>query len=48
MNVYYDPKMLSIAVLHKGREIALRAELVIASTAVIYVLLIACPLFLAN
>ncbi len=48
VNVYYDPKMPSIAVLHKGREIALRAELVIASTAVIYVLLIACPLFFAN
>jgi hypothetical protein len=47
VNVYYDPKMPSSAVLNPGRMIPVPAELVIASTAVMYVLLIACPLFLA-
>jgi hypothetical protein len=47
VNVYYDPKMPNSAVLNPSRMIAVPAELVIASTAVMYVLLIACPLFLA-
>ncbi len=47
VNVYYDPKMPSSAVLNPSRMIAVPAELVIASTAVMYVLLIVCPLFLA-
>ena len=48
VKIYYNPEMPSSAVLSAGRTFAMPAEAVIASTAIMYVSLITCSLFLVR